>query len=446
MVQPKKRSKTILKRALLSSYEWWWAPVFSISFILFLFLSIVLSRFVISAVTPYESPIASKNQSQTQLVALNVVLAATAPAVEKPKVPTVKKPLSSLSFTPLEPVIYVPVLSTGNSGGGGGGQSFFGRGSANNKVGMYVQNSGDQISAASGLINSNGGDWGYVLLTMNLNDRGGGTWQNLFDAAANSHVIPVIQLFNAGSCNADDMDFDGLAEMLNGLKWPSAHRYISIFNEVNAGDYWCGNASGESYAKALDKAIRAFKDKSSDFFIMPAAFNSSARTGAVSNEKAAYIGEDLFLSQMNSAVPGIFTKIDGWASHSYPQPNFSGAIYGGRDSIINYNWELGLLRNLGVGTLPVFITETGWLHREGQESCGQYSQGGLLSADAVAARYQDAYTNYWLRDSKVVAVMPFIWASNDACAAGFAWQKPDGSLYPQGEMLKGIPKTAGSPN
>ena len=433
MVRVKKVTTAAILPSFWRRYSWWWAPLASYLVVLILALVLALARVVVSTTATYHLPIANRLEATNRLNEVSIVLAASVSA--NPVGPSVKS--SALAFTPLEPIIYAAPVSSG------GGSAL---GKQNNKVGMYVQNSGDQIAEAAELVNSNGGDWGYVLLTMNLNDRGGGTWQSLFDAAAKSHVIPVIQLFNAGACNPDEMDFDGLAEMLNSLAWPSRRRYISIFNEVNAGDYWCGNASGESYAKALDKAINAFKSKSSDFFIMPAAFNSSARTGAVSNEKAKYIGEDLFLQQMNQAVPGIFSRIDGWANHAYPQPNFSGAIYAGRDSILNYNWELGLLRQFGVGSLPVFITETGWIHKEGQESCGQYSQAGLLSAEVVAARYQAAYTNYWLPDPRVVAVMPFILASSDPCAAGFAWQKPDGSLYPQGEMLKVIPKVAGSPD
>lgn len=441
MIKTKKIVVTTLSRQLRDQYSWWWGPVFSIALILLLVFLTMSVKLAVSLAVPYRSPIASRLEIMPQIKLISSVLAATAGAEEKtvdgePQI----KGFSSLALVPTEPV----VISYVASAGGGGGQTFSGQG--NNKVGMYVLNSSDQIAGAAELINSNGGDWGYVLLTMNLNDRGSGNWQSLFNAAASAHVIPVIQLFNAGVCSVDSMDFEGLAEMLNGLEWPTTRRYISIFNEVNAGDYWCGTASPEEYAKALDKALRAFKNQSDKFFIMPAAFNSSARSGAVSNENAKYIGEDAFLAGMNQAVPGIFTRIDGWATHSYPQPNFSGSIYGGRDSILNYNWELGLLRQFGVSSLPVFITETGWLHREGQESCSQYSQNGLLSADAVAARYRDAYVNYWLRDARVVAVMPFVFASSDPCAAGFAWQKPDGSLYPQGEMLKSLPKTAGSPN
>ena len=163
------------------------------------------------------------------------------------------------------------------------------------------------------------------------------------------------------------------------------------------------------------------------------------------------MSEDAFLIGMNKAVPGIFGKINGWATHAYPQPNFSGDIrnlpanYGVRDSITNYTWELSLVKNnFGVGPLPVFITETGWLHREGQSNCEQYSQSNLLSANVTSARFKDAFLNYWLPDTRIVAIAPFIFRSSDPCAAGFAWQKSDGSWYPQAEMLMAIPKTSGT--
>lgn len=326
------------------------------------------------------------------------------------------------------------------------GQVFFGRGTANNKIGMYVHNSSDDIKAAKSLINSNGGDWGYVLLTMNISDSDKKAWQKLFDAAKESHLIPIVQLFNGSVCNPDKMDFEKLADTLGDLKWPSKYRYISVFNEMNAKDYWCERIAPDEYAKALNRAIKEFKNKSSNFFIMPGAFNSSART------QDRYMSEESYLASMNAAVPGIFKKIDGWATHAYPQPNFSGdpynlpSGYSTRDTINNYTWELNLLKNnFGVGNLPVFITETGWLHKEGQNGCFQYSQAGLLNAETVAARYKIAFADFWLNDDRVVAITPFIFRSSDKCAAGFAWQKSDGSWYPQAKMLIDIPKTAGTP-
>ncbi len=327
------------------------------------------------------------------------------------------------------------------------GQVFYGRGTPNNKFGMYVHNTESDIKDSAKLINSNGGKWGYVLLTMNINDGNKESLQGLFDAAKSVSLIPILQISNNSICNVDKMNFEALAKMLNSLKWPATRRYLVIFNEMNAKDYWCQRIAPDEYAKALDKAIKVFKGKSDKFFIMPGAFNSSART------QDRYMSEDAYLVGMNNAVPGIFKKIDGWSTHSYPHPNFSGDVhnlpswYTARDTINNYTWERSLLKNnFGVGALPTFITETGWLHKEGQSSCIQYSQNNLLSASVTSGRFKDAYMNYWLNDPTIVAITPFIFRSKDPCASGFAWQKPDGSWYPQADMLMSISKTAGTPD
>lgn len=326
------------------------------------------------------------------------------------------------------------------------GGVFYGRKTANNAIGMYVNNNVDDIKEAAKLVNSNGGKWGYVLLTMEINDRNKSNWQDLMDAAKSSSLIPIVQLFNNNNCNPDKLDFKGLAETLNSVKWPTKHRYITVFNEMNAKDYWCQRLAPAEYAKSLDKAINAFKAKSAEFFIMPGAFNSSART------QDRYMGEDSYLIEMNKAVPGIFKKIDGWSTHSYPQPNFSGdpnnlpAGYGARDTINNYIWEMNIIKNnFGVFGLPIFITETGWLHKEGQNGCNQYSQNSLLSADATSSRFKDAFLNYWLADKRIVAITPFIFKSSDPCAKGFAWQNADGGWYPQAQMLLNMKKTSGTP-
>lgn len=392
------------------------------------FLIILIAKNMLQNKTEFASPIATQK-------AQDVVETTKSAEPVKPLEPE-KPPEETKSTEP-------KVMGTSSAAG----QVFYGRGTPNNKIGMYVHNISDDIKASAKLINSNGGKWGYVLLTMNINDRDKTNLQNLFNAAKSVSLIPILQLSNNSICKVEKMDFDGLAKMLNDIKWPSKYRYISVFNEMNAKDYWCQRIAPDEYAKALDKAIKAFKGKSSNFFIMPGAFNSSART------QDRYMSEDTYLIKMNAAVPGIFKKIDGWSTHAYPHPNFSGDInnlpahYGARDTINNYTWERAVLKNnFGVGTLPTFITETGWLHKEGQTKCFQYSQNGLLSASVTASRFKNAYMNYWLNDSAIVAITPFIFRSKDPCASGFAWQKPDGSWYPQAEMLLAIPKTAGTPN
>ncbi len=311
-------------------------------------------------------------------------------------------------------------------------------GTPNNKFGMYINASPAQVGEVAPLLNSNGGAWGWVLLPMDVRQRDASLWQSIFDACRAHRIKPLIQLFNNNTCNVDEMDFGGLATFFNELSWPTKHLYISVFNEVNAKDYWCEKLAPEEYAVVLKTALDAFKSVNPNFFVMPAGLNSSCRSGP------RYLDEEDFLVRMNQTVPGIFKKIDGWATHAYPQPEFSGDFYnppswyGVRDQIENYKWEMGLLqKHFGVSGLPIFITETGWAHAEGYLNKWQYK------SSAVTARYfDDAYRNHWLPNNQIVAIMPFVWYKSDA--PNFNWKKDDGTFYPQYDVVISFPKVAGT--
>ena len=58
-----------------------------------------------------------------------------------------------------------------------------------------------------------------------------------------------------------------------------------------------------------------------DFLMLNGALNVSAATNNESLDAFEY------MRRMDVAVPGIFSKLDAWASHSYPQPNFSGSPF-----------------------------------------------------------------------------------------------------------------------
>jgi hypothetical protein len=100
---------------------------------------------------------------------------------------------------------------------------------------------------------------------------------------------------------------------------------------------------------------------------------------------------------------------------------------------------MGLLSGYGVSGLPIFITETGWAHKEGNQPKKEYKP-----ASVTAGYFDDAYKNHWLPANQIVAILPFIWKM--AGAPNFEWVKPDGSYYPQYDVVKNIRKIAGSPN
>lgn len=326
------------------------------------------------------------------------------------------------------------------------GKSILERDAPNNKYGMFmIADSSNlslktQMTEIAKLVNSNGGDWGYVLThlyTHNLNKK---NWTAFFDLAAENHLIPIIQLQTATiDQNTMYANLQKTATFLNSFDWPSSCRYISVFNETNAKDYWQETLDPEGYAVILNDTINIFKTENENFYMMNGGFNTSCRNGP------RYMDAEDYMLRMNQKIPGIFEHLDGWAAHAYPQPEFSGdyynppSWYGIRDQIKSYEWELELLqKHFGISDLPVFITETGWVHAEGNAPKWQYK-----SSSVTATYFDDAFRNIWGPDDRVVAITPFIF--NHKGWTNFNWMNDDGYCFPQCDILKNIPKTAGQP-
>ena len=307
---------------------------------------------------------------------------------------------------------------------------------ANNKFGLYVYAEEKEFfSIADRLVNSNGGDWGYVLIPYNVRDYDYGKWGRVFNQLIGKHLIPVIQLWNVNVDNYKK-ETKKAAEFLNTFLWPIRYRYISVYNEPNDDNFWYGKADASEYAKILDYTIKTFKENNEDFFMMNGAFNISAL-----NTKS-HIDAFEFMKQMDDAVPGIFDKLDAWASHPYPQPNFAGSpLDTGRNSIRAYEEELKYLKgSLNVKEeLPVFITETGWAHAEGESYDSSY-----LPDKTVAEYLKTAFNDVWLKDDRVRAVMPFTIIYNNPYDH-FSWVNEDFVPYFHYDVVKSMKKIAGEP-
>lgn len=306
----------------------------------------------------------------------------------------------------------------------------------NNKFGLYIYaENKDFFEIAQNLVNSGGGEWGYVLIPYGVKDRDIGKWGRVFDRLIKKKLIPVIQLWDLDVDNYQEETRE-VAKFLNSFIWPIKYRYISVYNEPNDNKFWNGDADPAEYAKILDYTIRIFKEENTDFYMLNGALNVSAADD-VHNEDAF-----VFMKKMNEAVPGIFDKLDGWASHPYPQPNFSGKPTDtGRWSIRAYEDELEYLKNeLGVKKdLPVFITETGWAHAEGEKYNGSYKP-----VETVAQYFKTAYEEVWLKDDRVRAVMPFT-IRYDPPFDHFSWVNKDKVPYYHYDVVKKMKKVNGDP-
>jgi hypothetical protein len=137
---------------------------------------------------------------------------------------------------------------------------------------------------------------------------------------------------------------------------------------------------------------------------------------------------------MVAAVPDVFERLDGWASHAYPLGPF------GEDpsrqqfkiddvrpdarprqqpppgtpnrGVNGYVWELWKLRQLGLDRdLPVYVTETGWRHVRSQAPRSRDADFATVEddrfAELVSLAYDGPYTGPadgwtpWNQDGRV---------------------------------------------
>lgn len=305
--------------------------------------------------------------------------------------------------------------------------------SPNNKFGIHLLFPSELPEAAK-LINSNGGDWGYVIIPIQAGDKDRVKWQKFMDEAARLHVIPIIRLATEGDYfntavwskpkHTDVIDF---ANFLNSLHWPTKNRYIVIYNEANRSDEWGGMTNPSEYAEILSYAVSVFKSKNKDFFIIGGGFDNAAP-----EQGTQYTDQYNYIRRMNEAVPGIFNQLDGYASHSYPNPGFSQPPHvNSSKSITSFSHERALIQTMSNKKLPIFITETGW------------------SADAVndttrAFYYREAFEKVW-NDPDIVTVIPFLLRAHGGPFTQFSFLEEDGSKTKQYEAVESLPKIKGSP-
>ncbi len=311
----------------------------------------------------------------------------------------------------------------------------------NNKFGIHIAQVGDEdVQDSEKLVNSGGGKWGYITVVLQENDRNITKWQGVFDNFRTRHLIPIVRIATqpqgAAWRKPTREDIAGWVSFLNSLNWVTRDRYVALFNEPNHAGEWGGSVDPAGYGEIADDFARALKAKNPDFFVMLAGLDAAAPSAP-----PQYEDERVFLEKMKEKRPDIFDHIDGWSSHSYPNPGFVGTPFDtGRNSIRNYEWELQTLKSIGVDkNLPVFITETGWPH----SGSGRRE---FFTPDEVAQFIKGTYANIWLTDSRVRAVTPFILNYQDAVFGHFSWRKLGShDFYPQYGVVQGMDKVTGDP-
>jgi len=131
-----------------------------------------------------------------------------------------------------------------------------------------------------------------------------------------------------------------------------------------------------------------------------------------------------FLSEMKVAVPDVFARLDGFASHAYPAAGEGWGFFVPYDQAgPGLHWfarELEIVQR----ALPVFLTETGW------------TTAGGGSREEIAAWTVSSYRELWLVDERIAGVLPFM--LRDPQWDAFGWAAPDGAHYPVFDAVRAL--------
>lgn len=303
----------------------------------------------------------------------------------------------------------------------------------NNKFGIHIHNESDLADAAN-LVNSSGGQWGYVTVVIPENDHDTKKWQAAFDQMRRLHLIPIVRIATVAQKGMwtipEKEEIDSWVSFLNSLNWVIKNRYVILFNEPNHDKEWGGKSDAAEYVSIVNSFREKLKSASEDFFVMPAGMDLAA--GNTKDTTSA----ETFFKQMYEADDQIFKKFDGWTSHSYPNPSFSGDPQdSGKATIRGFEWELDYLSDFGLAKdIPVFITETGWTRQSDDKKVADY--------------YKYSFENVW-NTKQVVAVTPFIINYLDPPFDKFSWRdatiRDRVEFLPQYAVIQELKKTKGSP-
>lgn len=298
-------------------------------------------------------------------------------------------------------------------------QPIFAQGSV---LGVHILHPGELEQAKQLIVTTDPASWHYVTIPLTLADVGQTEkWQTFFDEAKQDQIIPIVRLTTRFENEAWQVpsreEVIRLLEFLNQLQWPTAERYVIVFNEVNHAKEWGGKLDPAGYAAVLRFTSQYARALSTEFQILPAAMDLAAPNGKTTMEAFTY------LRAMRSADPDVLNLVDYWNSHSYPNPAFSSSPERTtQNSLRGFTHELSFLKQETNRDFQVFITETGWVESN------------------ATRRWLESYYTYALQhvwsDPRIIAVTPFLLRGDPGPFAGFSFFDKDNQPTDQFTALR----------
>lgn len=295
----------------------------------------------------------------------------------------------------------------------------------NNKMGVHILHP-SEVETAAKLVNSSGGDWGYVTVPIQPVDRDLFKWQEFMKKCSKLHLIPIIRITTIPTGgtwdSAQATDLVDFANFLNELEWPTENRYIILFNEVNQSREWGGIVDPRKYTDIVKNARTIFKERSEHFFLLGPSLDDALPDSATSMSAKRY------LTTMYAHDNFVWSYFDGFSTHSYSNPGFAQPPRKNTfPGITSYNY---LFTQYKLAAKPVFITETGWDQTKVSEP--------------KLREYWNTAWGIWGSDQRVVAITPFVLNGGETFPT-LSLTRSNGDLSVSGQAIKEIIKIKGEP-
>lgn len=311
---------------------------------------------------------------------------------------------------------------------------------SDNIFGLHLTQVGD-IASAKTIINSSNGDWGWATIVIRPDQLDKNTWQDFFDNCRKYHIIPIIRLASSMQgpvwAKPDKEEVIRLSNFVNSLTWPTKQQHIILYNEINHAQEWGGTIDPQGYADLAIFTSQYLKTLNPNFIILSGGLDLAAPSQLPNFESAQNVYQQIY-----EYKPEFFNNIDAIASHSYPNHGFIGTPKDtGQHSIRGYLWEQQFIQSLGIQkTFPIFITETGWPHREGIKN-----ENSFYTTQTTASFLIDAL-QIWSSDKTIQAVTPFIYNYPNEPFDHFSWADQNEKIFPNYQKIIDLPKQKNSPD
>lgn len=267
-------------------------------------------------------------------------------------------------------------------------------------------------------------NWSYVTIPFSLQDiPKHQEWQDFFDKCKEKKIIPIVRLTTIPEGDSwkipTKKDVVDLTRALSKLEWPTQERIVIIFNEPNHAKEWGYTINPQEYAQVLEFSANWLHTEQKNYYVLPAAMDLAAPNGSTTMEAFTYWQKAV------TEVPEIFDLVDGWNSHSYPNPGFSSnPNRTTKDSLRGYQHELTFVKKYTDKELPVYITETGWVENRN-------------TSRNLANYYDYANKNIW-NDPRIKAVTPFLLRGAPGPFASFSFLDEQGKETKQFDAYRKI--------